>query len=371
MDGIRNSSKGLLMASTVALFALMLISFGYAGAAGIGASQIQLNSNAATVHAGSAASVGYTVKLVSGTAWGTTISVADASQLSSNGISVSFSNSYADPTYSGTMTITASSSATAGTYNVTLQATGDDPSTSTTSLSLAVMAPSTNTSTTTTTTTTLPVGVPTFTTVNKVSKLINATIGGNVSLNGFITANIRPGTYALINGTSVPFYNFSLVLMTSSNVTSPPNESNYRPGGAYAFEVNNQITSNIEFVNSTGKPYPVISTIVRVNYSTTTWTFFGGTFNGTTYKGGKYAFADVWNHTNATTMVNTQFFKPVVWVFESNVTPAVTTTIPTTIPATTTPPPSAPSYTSLYELIAAIAIIIIMAILAMLLRKKK
>lgn len=166
-----------------------------------------------------------------------------------------------------------------------------------------------------------------------------------------------------------------MVLMASSNVTSPPNISNYRPGGAYAFEVNGLITPSIEFVNSSGKPYPVIST-VKANYSTTTWTFLGGTFNGTAYKGGKYAFADVWNHTNATTMVNTQFFKPVVWVFESNVSasiPATTSTIPTTTNTTATttpPPPSSPSYTGYYIIVTVVVVIIIAIISIVLLRRK-
>lgn len=371
MEGIKAILKGPALASAAVLLVMVMVSFGVAGAAGIGSSQILLSSSTATVNAGSSASVGYTVKLVSGTPWGTTISAADASQLSSEGISLSFSNSYADPTYSGTMTITASGSAKAGTYSVTLQATGDDPSTSTTTLSLAVKAPSTSTSTVTTTV--LPAGVPEFITVSKVTKLINASVGGNLSIGGFMTAQVRHGTYALINGSKASSYNFSLVLMTSSNVTSPPNESNYRPGGAYAFEVNGLITPNIEFVNSSGKPYPVVST-VRANYSTTTWTFLGGTFNGTAYKGGKYAFADVWNHTNATTMVNTQFFKPVTWVFESNTTPAVSTTTSTTSPSinttTTTTPPSAPSYNTAYYIIAAIVIIVIAIAAIVLLRKK-
>ena len=352
-----------------AMVAFMAISSGYAYASGIGASQIQINPSTASVHAGSSTSIGYTVRLTSGTTWGTTISAADASQLSSEGIGVSFSNSYADPTYSGTMTITTSSSTKAGTYNVTLEATGDDPSTSTTTFSLVVLAPSSSSSTTTTTVP--PVGVPSFNLINKSTKLINASVGGNISIGNLLSARIRPGTYALINGSMVSSYNFSLALFTSSNVTSPPNESSYIPGGAYAFEVNNQITPSIEFVNSSGKPYAVIST-VAANYSTTTWTFLGGTFNGTTYKGGKYAFADVWNHVNSTAMVNTQFVKPVMWVFETNTTTTTTTsTAPvsttTTPPAKTTAPPT--SYTDYYIAIA-VVIIIIAVIAALLLRKK-
>ena len=350
-----------------AMVAFMAISSGYAYASGIGASQIQINPSTASVHAGSSTSIGYTVRLTSGTTWGTTISAADASQLSSDGIGISFSNSYADPTYSGTMTITTSSSTKAGTYNVTLEAAGDDPSTSTTTLSLVVLAPSSSSSTTTTTVP--PVGVPSFDLINKSTKLINASVGGNISIGNLLSARIRPGTYALINGSMVSSYNFSLALFASSNVTSPPNESSYVPGGAYAFEVNNQVTPSIEFVNSSGKPYAVIST-VAANKSTTTWTFLGGTFNGTAYKGGKYAFADVWNHVNSTAMVNTQFVKPVMWVFETNtsVPASSTTSITTTAPSTPTPP-TRPSYT-IYYLAAAIVIIIIAIIAVLLLRKK-
>ncbi|MGC8537440.1 MAG: hypothetical protein ACP5MZ_00445 [Candidatus Micrarchaeia archaeon] len=368
MKRLNGKAYYLFANAAAVIVALIAISSGYAYASGIGASQIQINPSTASVHAGSSTSVGYTVRLTSGTTWGTTISAADASQLSSDGISISFSNSYADPTYSGTMTITTSSSTKAGTYNVTLEATGDDPSTSTTTLSLVVLAPSSSPSTTTTT---VPaVGVPAFNLINKSTRQINASVGGNVSIGSLLSARIRPGTYVLINGSRVSSYNFSLVLFSSSNVTSPPNESSYVPGGAYAFEVNNQITPSIEFVNSSGKPYAVIST-VAANYSTTTWTFLGGAFNGTAYKGGKYAFADVWNHVNSTTMVNTQFVKPVMWVFETN------TSVPAspTKPITTTTTPSAPTTpaqpsNTLYYVAIAIVIIIIAMIAALLLRKK-
>ncbi|EQD41491.1 conserved hypothetical protein, membrane [mine drainage metagenome] len=356
--------------SIAALMSIVIMSAGYAYAAGIGSSQISLTASSASIHQGSSTSVGYTVKLVSGTPWGTTISAADASQLASKGISVSFSNSYSDPTYSGTMTVSASGSTAPGTYSVTLQATGDDPSATTTTFSLTVLASKSTTTTPTTTTTSVPVtSVPVFNLINTTTKKINASSGGALSLKGLVTATIRPGTYALINGSMVSSYNFSIALFSSANVTSPPNESNYLPSGGYAFEVNGKITPTIEFVNASGKPYAVISK-VSADYNTTTWTFLGGTFNGTTYTGGKYAFADIWNHTNSTTMINTQFYKPVMWVFEAkapSTTVPNTTTIPTT-PTTTTKTTPPPSNTMYY--ILAVVIIVIAIIVALLLRKK-
>ncbi len=112
----------------VGVFAI--VSFvGAAGAqGGIGTSSILFSSSHVSVSQGSAASVNYTVKLASGSAWGTTLGVVNQGALSGEGISVSLSDTYGDPTYSGTMNIHVGSAVPAGSYNISLVATGDDPS---------------------------------------------------------------------------------------------------------------------------------------------------------------------------------------------------------------------------------------------------
>jgi len=85
----------------------------------------------------------------------------------------------------------------------------------------------------------------------------------------------------------------------------------------FAYEVNGLITPTITFVNANGKPQGIpvyIYTAPGNNW--TSWTWLGGTFNGTVYIGGKYAFMDHWTYFSNGTMV-TAFIKPVPWVLES------------------------------------------------------
>ena len=99
-------------------------------AVGYGTSSISLSSSAVRIAPGNSTTVNFSVNLSSGNTWGTTLVLANQRQLNSEGISIGISNDYADPPYSGTLTITTSSSASSGTYNAVLEATGDDPSTS-------------------------------------------------------------------------------------------------------------------------------------------------------------------------------------------------------------------------------------------------
>ena len=95
---------------------------------GYGTSSISLNPNGASTAAGSSVQTSYTVNLASGNTWGTTLGIANQGSLSSQGITVSLSDSSGDPPFSGTATIAVSPSAKPGTYEVTFQASGDDPS---------------------------------------------------------------------------------------------------------------------------------------------------------------------------------------------------------------------------------------------------
>ena len=138
-------------AAALAMLVFSLLMANVVSAYGYGTSSISLNSNGSSLAAGGSTSVGYTVSLASGSTWGTTLSVVNAQQLSSSGISVSLSNTYGDPTYSGTMTVNVGASAQPGNYTITLSATGDDPSTSNANFALTVLAPAPATTAQTTT----------------------------------------------------------------------------------------------------------------------------------------------------------------------------------------------------------------------------
>ncbi|MDE1873817.1 MAG: hypothetical protein KGI04_01715 [Candidatus Micrarchaeota archaeon] len=136
------------LGAVLAIAALLAMANGVF-AYGYGTSSISLGSYSRSMMNGNSTSVSYTVNLASGSTWGTTLSVVNNNQLASHGIMVSLSNPSGDPPYSGTMSISASSTTPAGTYNVTLAATGDDPSTSNSNFVLTVLAPTTTAQTTT------------------------------------------------------------------------------------------------------------------------------------------------------------------------------------------------------------------------------
>jgi hypothetical protein len=118
-----------------------------------GTSSISLSQSAYSVAQGKSVGVPYSVTLASGTKWGTNIVVTNASALSSSGITASDSAGMADPPYSGTLTISASSTTPVGTYHVVIQAMGDDPSSQTLTITLTVTQGTGSSSTTSTTTT--------------------------------------------------------------------------------------------------------------------------------------------------------------------------------------------------------------------------
>jgi len=364
-------------------YALALLVFatllGTSFAGGLGTSSISMASSSGAVGQGSSTTVSYTVNLASGNTWGTTLSVVNASALKSDGISVSLSNTYADPPYSGTMSISTSSSAKAGIYYITLAATGDDPSSSPANFVLNVTsftAPRTTAPSTSTVPVTPEMKLYSSNTItfNSVNGTRNVSV---VAPDGVtILATIANGTYAQINSTMSKSFNFTLATFTlTQGITSPPNESNEIPAYAYAFEVNGKISPSISFVNSSGKPMPVI-TNAKYPPSWGSWTFLGGTFNGTEYVGGAYAFHDTWSYNSTTGLItNTQFYKPVMWVFTitQNKTTASTTaptTQPTTLPTTTVPVTTTPTSSPPYAIIAVVIIIIVVVAAFILMRKK-
>ncbi|MGC8618715.1 MAG: hypothetical protein ACP5UZ_08300 [Thermoplasmata archaeon] len=118
-------SKSAILFSAVML-AILLFSVAVpmqTAFASIGTSTIQVSPSELSIVAGGSAQANYTVALSSGTTWGTSINYKAPS-----GITASFSNPAGDPTFSGKMTVTVSSSVSVGTYILKLYATGDDPS---------------------------------------------------------------------------------------------------------------------------------------------------------------------------------------------------------------------------------------------------
>ncbi|HUB92566.1 MAG TPA: hypothetical protein VL945_01250 [Candidatus Saccharimonadales bacterium] len=120
----------------------LLLSMPLVSAVGYGTSRIVLSESSISINQGSGGSVNYTVELASGNSWGTSVSVANQNQLAAANITVTLSDTYNFTVpFSGTMAVSASTSTPEGSYNVTLQATGDDPSTANTALVLEVMGP--------------------------------------------------------------------------------------------------------------------------------------------------------------------------------------------------------------------------------------
>jgi aminopeptidase S len=97
---------------------------------GYGTSSVTLACASGAVKPGSSMSVPYSVALASGGKWGTSVTVTNSSAFQSAGITFSGIGGMSDPPFSGTLSISASSSAKTGTYFVPISATGDDPSSS-------------------------------------------------------------------------------------------------------------------------------------------------------------------------------------------------------------------------------------------------
>ncbi|MEW9491160.1 MAG: hypothetical protein TQ35_0003020 [Candidatus Aramenus sulfurataquae] len=170
---------------------------------------------------------------------------------------------------------------------------------------------------------------PTFNVVAESTVTVNASKGAVVQAGNIVTI-VQPGTYAeLPNGSLLSIYNFSLVIMSVQAVYSPPGYGNLTPTYAFAFAINGHISPLYSLVTENKTARPAI-TIVYAPDTWTSWTWFGGTFNGTTYIGGSYKFADHWIYGNGV-MVNVQFFKPVIWIFEASQAPVATPPTPATV----------------------------------------
>lgn len=178
---------------------------------------------------------------------------------------------------------------------------------------------------------------PELTLFNSTTKNINASLGGIVTTlasDGVnISVRISPGTYVKMNGTKLSSYNFTVATFTlSSGFPSPVNQT---AAYGFAFEINNKINPSAEFVSSNGTSMPVTTT-TKYPDTWTSWAWLGGSLNGTAYVGGNYAVQNAWSYnTVAGTMTNTQFFKPIMWVFTIGGS-ATATTASSTVASTST-----------------------------------
>lgn len=212
---------------------------------------------------------------------------------------------------------------------------------------IATLPPATTTSTTVATTVAPTTTVSSSGTLavlsaySSKSALVNASKGAILTVTAEdgvnITVTIPPGTFVLVSNQTLPVYNFTLATFAlKSNIGSPAGYSNQTPAYGFAFEVNGQITPNISFVNSSKVAVP-LTTVTHYPSTWGSWIFLGGTFNASTgtYTGGKYVAQNTWEY-NATsgTMTNTQFFKPVLWIF--TIGPARTSTVSSTTTAAQT-----------------------------------
>ncbi len=159
-----------------------------------------------------------------------------------------------------------------------------------------------------------------------------------------ITVMIPAGTYAMVGNNMLQSFNFTLATFNIMNLSSPSGYSNQTPAYGFAFEVNGSISPSISFVNATKAPVH-LTTITHYPSTWYSWAYVGGTFNESagTYTGGKYIAENAWTYNSITgTMTNTQFYKPIMWVFtvgpaqatapapSANTSAAASTTQPTT-----------------------------------------
>ena len=132
-----------------------------------------------------------------------------------------------------------------------------------------------------------------------------------------ITVIIPAGTYAMVGNNMLQSFNFTLATFNIMNLSSPSGYSNQTPAYGFAFEVNGSIDPSISFVNATKAPVH-LTTITHYPSTWYSWAYVGGTFNESTstYTGGKYIAENAWTYNSTTgTMTNTQFYKPIMWVF--------------------------------------------------------
>jgi hypothetical protein len=101
----------------------------------IGAAKVTLTQYSVNITQGSSANIGFTISLVSGSPWGTSITESPSSSYVTFLPSISIN----DPTYSATLAVNVAKNAPVGKYVFNVSATGDDPSISPVQLTVNVL----------------------------------------------------------------------------------------------------------------------------------------------------------------------------------------------------------------------------------------
>ncbi|MGP6220926.1 hypothetical protein [Caldiplasma sukawensis] len=167
-----------------------------------GNSKVTFSFSNVTIKSGGSGSIQYSVLLVSGGTWGTTL-VGNCP----SGISIQFSNNGGDPTYQGRATIYVSASVLNGTYKLYVNATGDDPSVGPATINVTVIDHSSSSPTT-------PVSPPAKA-ESSLLKSYGPAIGGGATILLFIILSILPFLYNNRKFKDVGYLAFAVSLVSS------------------------------------------------------------------------------------------------------------------------------------------------------------
>jgi len=121
--------------------ALIILFIGTVNAAGYGNSNVSLSQNIINISQGGSASIGFKISLVSGSTWGTSLSITPLNSY----ITFSPNPPTNDPPYSGDIIIKVASNTPIGKYKFNVSAIGDDPSVSAVNLIVYVSKATSNT----------------------------------------------------------------------------------------------------------------------------------------------------------------------------------------------------------------------------------
>ena len=307
-------------AAFISILILGVLQAQYGSPNGTGSSTITFQLQNATVVQGGSLGVGYTVSLSGGSYGKTHINVVNNAELLADKIDVFLDYPSGYPTFGGQATITVGNSTFPMSYNVILDASGNDPAANAT-LELHVV-PAPKPSQNAPSQGQKAIEAPHYLTLYSYNTLkVNAATGGMVNVKApdgsKIDAVISPGTYAeLQNATKLlSEYNFTIATFKLSSGFPAPNSTMF-PLYGLAFEVDGEINSSISFVNSTGGEMP-IATTAPYPETWTTWALLGGSFNGTAYNGGNYTSENKWVYNASSGIItNTQFAKSAIWIFQ-------------------------------------------------------
>ena len=188
--------------SLLLFFFTSLVFVAQVSAYGLGTSTIILNRSNVSLVSGQSFNLKYNVTLVTGNTWGTIVNVTNQTTLSKNGITIALNTGQQDPPYSGTASITVSSTAQLGIYKLAFFATGDDPTSNPTIFTLDIVKLSNNYNLTTTSTKNNTANT-TSATVQSTSVPVTTT-GSNPGGYVVTSVNTTPNTYNQTS--SVPLY---------------------------------------------------------------------------------------------------------------------------------------------------------------------